>query len=324
LKPRVIFLLPDPSAVSARTVIGAIVDSPMGEEFEFSSMPQWSPQRTSPRAIVFSDPITWNRLPLLVRLRMGRGSGKLVVVDHHHSEGYEYFNVPMPTRLRTLLRLGYALADRVVAVSHNQQDWMRRVRLVRKRKVALIRPAPNLDALFALPQREPGKPLVIGTHGFFDRQGGFDLLLQAIKDIPADRARFIVGGFGPEEEMLRAMGSQLAHVEFCGEVRDTVAFLDRCDAVVIPSRWEPWGILCLEARAAGKPAIVSRIDGLVEQVGDCGLLVQPDDVEALVNTIGTFAAQSPETLLRWGEHGRGSAKGVSEKFVRKWRELLRS
>jgi glycosyltransferase involved in cell wall biosynthesis len=220
------------------------------------------------------------------------------------------------------LRLGYALADHVVAVSRGQQEWMQRHRLARSRKIVLIRPSANLEPLFALPPREPEKPIVLGAMGVFNQQHGFDVLIQAMHDLPAGRARLLLAGFGPWEEKLRALAKPLEHVEFCGQIRDSAAFFARCDAVVVPSRWEPWGMTCLEARAAGKPLIVSRVDGLTEQMDHCGLLVQPEDVEAMVNALGTFAAQNPATLRKWGDHARKSAEGTYERFVRYWKEIL--
>jgi len=58
----------------------------------------------------------------------------------------------------------------------------------------------------------------------------------------------------------------------------------RCSIAVAPSTWpEPFGVVVLEAMAAGRPVIASRIGGLPDMVvdGETGLLISPDDPAAL-------------------------------------------
>ena len=58
----------------------------------------------------------------------------------------------------------------------------------------------------------------------------------------------------------------------------------RCSIAVAPSAWpEPFGVVVLEAMAAGRPVIASRIGGLPDMVidGETGVLIPPDDPAAL-------------------------------------------
>lgn len=52
-------------------------------------------------------------------------------------------------------------------------------------------------------------------------------------------------------------------------------------ALVMPSRWEPFGISAIESMALGTPVIATRVGGLPEIIDDVGFLVNPDDVEGL-------------------------------------------
>ena len=85
------------------------------------------------------------------------------------------------------------------------------------------------------------------------------------------------------------------------------------DFAVFPSRYEPFGIVALEAMACGLPVVVSRAGGWCEAVDDgvTGFVVEPGDVESL--------EQAMETVIRLGndrrrEMGRRARKTVQERF----------
>lgn len=63
--------------------------------------------------------------------------------------------------------------------------------------------------------------------------------------------------------------------------------MQACDAVVLPSRREPFGIAAAESMALGIPTIVSAVDGLLDLAGDgdAALLVPPDDARALADAL---------------------------------------
>lgn len=78
-------------------------------------------------------------------------------------------------------------------------------------------------------------------------------------------------------------------VRFVGPVDHTelVTLMHRCDAIVLPSRYEPFGIVALEAAATGVPLIVSTTGGLGEAVRepDTGLTFEPADVAGLAAAV---------------------------------------
>jgi glycosyltransferase involved in cell wall biosynthesis len=63
--------------------------------------------------------------------------------------------------------------------------------------------------------------------------------------------------------------------------------MNRATAVLMPSRWEPFGLVALQAAQMARPVIASRIDGLREVVvhGQTGFLVPPEDPAALADAI---------------------------------------
>lgn len=65
---------------------------------------------------------------------------------------------------------------------------------------------------------------------------------------------------------LQSLAAKLDNVTLVGEIDNVALFLFHCDAVIIPSRWEPFGLICQESIAAGKAILTTRVDGLQEQV----------------------------------------------------------
>jgi len=97
-----------------------------------------------------------------------------------------------------------------------------------------------------------------------------------------------VAGDGTQLEFLKAQARRykvLKATNFVGRVDHSqlLALLHRADAAVLPSHYEPFGIVALEAAAAGAPLVTSSAGGLGEAVidGVTGLSYPPSDVAAL-------------------------------------------
>lgn len=121
------------------------------------------------------------------------------------------------------------------------------------------------------------------------RRKGFDVLLDAL-GAPAlrDDARWtlVLAGDGEELPALRRAAADLGlaqRVRFPGRREDVADLLAAADLVVMPSRGEGLGVAALEAMAAGRPVLASRVGGLADAVAHdvTGLLVPPDDPAAL-------------------------------------------
>ncbi|MCU1665778.1 MAG: glycosyl transferase group 1 [Pseudonocardia sp.] len=139
-----------------------------------------------------------------------------------------------------------------------------------------------------------GGPLLL-YFGRLEYEKGVQDLIAALPRIrrahPGTRA--LVAGTGTAAEML--VESARRHrvrrsVDFLGHLpdEDLVALLAATDAVVLPSRYEPFGIVALEAAAAGAPLVASTAGGLGEVVvdGETGVSFAPGDVEAVARAVG--------------------------------------
>ncbi len=127
------------------------------------------------------------------------------------------------------------------------------------------------------------RPYVLG-YGRFNPVKGFDLLLeafaQAARDLPG--IDLILAGDGREKENLHRQITNLAiadRVHFFGQASppEIVRLLNGSRLVVVPSRYESFGLAALEAMAAGKPVLATRVGGIPEFLPEEGnMLVSPD------------------------------------------------
>ncbi len=134
-----------------------------------------------------------------------------------------------------------------------------------------IRPIPNFSLFPAVPAPAPRHPVTttLVSYGRFVKKKGFEDLLRAMATLVASTSevRLLLGGDGPEKENLLALCRGLGleeKVEFRGWVDDPAALLAEGDLFVLPSRDEPFGIVVLEAMAAGKTIVTTRTSGPVE------------------------------------------------------------
>lgn len=263
----------------------------------------------------------WVKMPFLASLRLRPPRGRTILVEHTYTAAFERHCVPDPARFRAMLRLAYRMVDHVVAVSHGQAAWLREHRLVAPERLSVITQARDLPRLFAVPLPVAGNgPLRLVAYGRFHRQKGFDLAIAAMRALPAGLAHLVIAGYGEDEAALRAAAAGLDNVTFSGRFTDPTALLANADAVLMPSRWEAFGQVAVEARAAGRPLIAAAVDGLPEQITpEAGLLVTPDDPAALAAAIASLAGRD---LAAMGAAGRRTAEGLFERHCAAWDGLL--
>ena len=245
------------------------------------------PQVGQDVAIVHFTP-SWSKLPFLTLLRAQRANRPLIFVEHTYTRAFERHCVPNVGRFRAMLRLSYRLADKVVAVSHAQAEWMRSEELVARDKLVVIQQCLNYAPLLniPLPLRRADTPLRLAAYGRYCRQKGFDTLIEAMRRLPPKLATLTLAGYGPDQPLLKNASVGMDNVCVGPPISDLRHFLAEHDIVVMPSRWEAFGLVCLEARAAGRPVLVADVDGLVEQVTPAlGGIVSGDDPDLLAAAV---------------------------------------
>ena len=165
------------------------------------------------------------------------------------------------------------------------------------------------------PQYRDGKTNIIFV-GRLEKRKGLRYLLEAYGrlkwDIP-DLRLLVVGPGNPDKDSYHVLGSQnLQDVEFLGRVPydDLPRYYASADIFCSPATGaESFGIVLLEAMAAGKPVVASDIEGYrsVMRHGQEGLHFQNKNVESLAGALETLI-RDPEMRREMGQRGRSTAE----------------
>ena len=188
-------------------------------------------------------------------------------------------------------------ADRVITCSAYMREHVADIYGLEEERIRVIPngidpseliPVADLDSLrrrFA----EPHERLVLLV-GRLVYEKGFQLALEALPGLIERLAdvRFVVAGSGTHEQELRAQANELGldgHGTFLGWIGDDVlhSLYRIADLCVVPSIYEPFGLVALEAMASGCPCLVADTGGLREVVPneDVGLRFRSRDPASL-------------------------------------------
>ena len=172
------------------------------------------------------------------------------------------------------------------------------------------------------PQYRDGKTNIIFV-GRLEKRKGLRYLLEAygrLKWDNPDLRLLVVGPGNPDKDSYHVLGSQnLQDVEFLGRVpyEDLPRYYASADIFCSPATGgESFGIVLLEAMAAGKPVVASDIEGYrgVMRDGQQGLLFRNKNVESLASQLETLI-RDPHARDAMGERGRASAEGYRWEVV---------
>jgi glycosyltransferase involved in cell wall biosynthesis len=250
-----------------------------------------------------------NHLDVPAALRLRRLARGHDVVHYHTARAHALAPLVHAPGLRRIVtrRMDYVPAggpyarllynhavDRVIAIS----DGVRRALVAGGVRPDRIRVVPSgIDVAAIAAAAEAGGALrrawdvgadeiLVLAPGGLEPRKGHDVLLRAVAGLVAAGLplRVVIAGEGGErarlEDDARALGGR---VRLLGFRDDLPACLAAADVVAMPSRHEGLGVAALEAMAAGRPVVASRVGGLAEVVADAetGLLVPPGDAVAL-------------------------------------------
>lgn len=246
-------------------------------------------RRVAPDIMQVDLPMPWSSKYALLAGILAPGV-RVVAVDHS----------PVPAHNREVIlgkRALMAMTSANVAVSQSLAQHIESVVGQRRGSMRVIyNGIPDLEPRPA--PRHRHQPPVVGTVARLSREKGIDVLLQALTRLPD--VMCVVVGDGQERTELHRLARELDvadRVSWLGWREDARELLHGFDIFVLPSRFEGFGQVLVEAALAECPVVATDVIGTSEALvdGETGLLVPPEDPESLSRAI--------RELLDHGERG---------------------
>jgi glycosyltransferase involved in cell wall biosynthesis len=253
-----------------------------------------------------------------------RAHGLKIVAHYHNSYDDKWSE---PGAIATERRLA-GESDRIIACSSSVRSHIAGQIGISEAQIAMVQNGVDLgrfaternqrDARIAL-----GLPLdvpVVGVVGRISAQKGQDDFLSAARHVHERHptAHFaLVGGSDSAalEQRIRqqVIDDQLSDVvHMIGFVDDMPQVYAALDILAVPSRWEGFGLVLVEAMASGRPIVATAVGAIPEVVTDTrnALLTPPGDTRALADAI-TRLIESPQQRERLASNGRVDAAQFS-------------
>jgi glycosyltransferase involved in cell wall biosynthesis len=250
---------------------------------------------------------------------VGDARPPIVVHTFHGHVLRGYFGPRLSYGFRLLERWLARRTDALVAVSPEVRDELVRLGVAPAEKFTVVRVGIELSARVAdLDGRaETRRRLGIArdsfTVGWVGRMTGVkrtsDVLLafKRLRERGVDAFLCMIGD-GPEREQLERRAHELGIMKrtlFLGYQEQVAPYYAALDAMILPSGNEGTPVSAIEALAAGRPVVATRVGGLPDVVreGEDGFLVAPGAVDELADRLERLAADE-ELRRRMGEAGR--------------------
>ncbi len=257
----------------------------------------------------------------VVALAAAKGLGIPVVVSERNQP-----DRPGLARVHRLARrLTYPAASAIVVQTEAIASW------VKQRFAVPVQVIPNpvrVETERAAPQTETSPTIV--SMGRLTHQKGFDVLLRSFAAIAPKHPdwQLVIYGEGPARDALQRLAAASGYqdrISFPGLTKDSAAVLRQASLFVLPSRFEGYPNVLIEALAAGLPVIATSCPGGSSEIlgeGKYGLLVTPDDPSALSEALDTMMS-SADLRASYASRGRDAVASLEiGKVSRRWLDLL--
>lgn len=248
--------------------------------------------------------------PLYYLALMPRPSNAVLIYTEHNTH-----NRRRGVRaLRPIERYVYSRFDAVACISEGVRasllDWLGRDGF-EERIMTIVNGARLFG--FMPDRRFAARDLSVISLGSLTTKKGLDIALDAVSLVPDVVGRYLVVGQGPERDRLERKAQHLGiddRVTFAGSQVDVESWLRKADLMLVPSRWEGFGLVAIEALSMGLPVAASNVSGLREILGDCeaAVLVEPGDARAMADAIRAYASRADDEKDRIAEQARTRAE----------------
>ncbi|MEM7713266.1 MAG: glycosyltransferase family 1 protein [Cyanobacteria bacterium P01_A01_bin.68] len=270
-----------------------------------------------------------------MQLKQKKGSN---LVHTYHSLGAVKYNTVKTVPLIASTRLGVEkqileTAQTIVATSPQEKEHMRSL-VSTKGNIDIIPCGTDIERFGCVDRKAaraelgiPSETKLVLYVGRFDQRKGIETLVRAVGQSKLlgreDFKLIICGGSRPghsdgkERDRIEKIVAELGitqMTEFPGRVsqKDLPFYYGAADVCVVPSHYEPFGLVAIEAMASFTPVVASDVGGLQFTVvnEETGLLAPPQDVPAFANAIDRILMDA-----QWAEElGQAARKRVEKKF----------
>jgi glycosyltransferase involved in cell wall biosynthesis len=214
--------------------------------------------------------------------------------------GVDAWNVQNPIKKQAL-----QAAEKIISISGYTSDRLLKEQNLNPDKISLLpvtfdtrrfQIAPKPEYLLERYGLESNQPVILTVTRLCQTDGykGYDQIIQALPQIRQQipNIHYVLVGKGDDrpriEQLVKSLNLQTC-VTLAGFVPDEELsdYYHLCDVFAMPSKGEGFGIVYLEALACGKPTLGGNQDGAIDALchGELGALVNPDDVDAIAQTL---------------------------------------
>lgn len=200
-------------------------------------------------------------------------------------------------------RILSVLCNRIVCISQHEKNTALAIGINESKLSVVLNglgnaPTPNYSEQIAWPIGEK-KLLFIGR---FDNQKGVDIFCDALRLLDYRASGLLVGDYVLGDSKKLTLPSNSKQLGWLTSEKLQTIYAS-ADALIVPSRWEGFGLVAAEAMRAELPVIASNVGGLPEVVEDkvTGLLIPPNDVQSLVDAVNSL---DPDSMRKMGELGK--------------------
>jgi glycosyltransferase involved in cell wall biosynthesis len=261
----------------------------------------------------------------IAALLAGPARPPIIVHTFHGHVLRGYFNPLMTFGFRTLEHLLARVTTKLIAVSPEVRDDLVRLRVAPASKFEVVRLGIELDErtdVHADVRAETRRQLGVGQDAFVvgwvgrmtsvKRTDDVVRALRGLLDRGIDAYLCLVGD-GPDRDHLEQYAHELGVVQRClfvGYQGDVARFYSAIDALLLPSVNEGTPVSVIEALAAQRPTVATRVGGTPDVIRDGvdGFLVEVGDAEGLSDRLAELA-RDPERRAQMGAAGRERVLG---------------
>lgn len=251
----------------------------------------------------------------------------LVITEHSSVKRGQYVRESYYKRIVN----SYKSADAIIAVGNGLKKEIEE--LTSRKDIKVIGNLVDLSLFNIRNIKRENDEFIFFSVAFLEGEKGLDTLIKAFSmRFNNEKVRLVIGGDGSQRQWLEGIAKNEGienQVTFTGALsREEVAeWMNKCDAFVLPSRYETFGVVYIEALASGKP-VIGTFNGGAEDIvtKDVGILVNIDNIKELSDAMDYIRKNNKEyqyDKLRKYCTEKFSANVIIKKIINVYKEVIK-